>query len=126
MLAEFRDFIKTFAVGDYFSIGKIDSTKDKSIGVYGDSSYTRVEAIGKESNYDIANLRILIHWNKNLSETEAAARALYDYLRYQSDFDMSDIHVYYLDLIQGEPLFVGTDDNGVYEYVITMRIYYRR
>ena len=108
------------------TIGKIDSTKDKSIGIYGDSSYTRIEAIGRESKYDIANIRILINWNKNLAETEAASRSLYEHLRYQTDFDINNIHIHYIDLIQGEPLFVGTDDNGIYEYVISMRIYYRR
>lgn len=126
MLAEFKDFIKTLGVGDYFSIGKIDSSKDKSIGVYGDTTSYRIEAIGKDSKYDIANMRILIHWNKNLNETESAARSLYELLRYQSNFDMSGIYVYFIDLIQGEPIFVGTDNNGIYEYVITLRLIYRR
>lgn len=126
MLAEFKDFIKTLGVGDYFSIGKIDSSKDKSIGVYGDTTSYRIEAIGKDSKYDIANMRILIHWNKNLNETESAARSLYELLRYQSNFDMSGIYVYFIDLIQGEPIFVGTDNNGIYEYVITLRLVYRR
>ena len=126
MLAEFRDYVKTFDVGDHFSIGKIDSSKDKSIGIYGDSNSYRIEAIGKDSKYDIANMRILVHWNKNLAETEAASKSLYEQLRYQKDFDMNNIHVHYVDLIQGEPLFVGTDANGIYEYVITLRIFYRR
>lgn len=126
MLAEFRDFVKTLGVGDYFSIGKIDSTKDKSIGIYGDSNSYRVEAFGKASKYDISNMRILIHWNKNLAETEAASKSLYEQLRYQKEFDMNNIYVYFIDLIQGEPLFVGTDGNGVYEYVISIRVYYRR
>ena len=126
MLAEFRDYIKSFNIGDYFSIGKIDNSKNKSIGIYGDSNYTRIEAIGKESSYDIANIRILIHWNKNNKETEINARELYNNLRYQNDFDIDTIHVNFLDLTTGEPIFVGTDENGVYEYVITLQINYRR
>ena len=126
MLAEFRDFVKTLEVGEHFSIGKIDSSKDKSIGIYGDTNGNRIEAIGKDSMYDISNMRILIHWNKNLTETEAASRSLYELLRYQNNFDMSGIHVYFIDLIDGEPIFVGTDNNGIYEYVITLRLVYRR
>ena len=126
MLAEFRDFVKTLEVGEHFSIGKIDSSKDKSIGIYGDTNNNRIEAIGKDSMYDISNMRILIHWNKNLTETEAASRSLYELLRYQNNFDMSGIHVYFIDLIDGEPIFVGTDNNGIYEYVITLRLIYRR
>ena len=126
MLAEFRDFVKTLEVGEHFSIGKIDGSLDKSIGIYGDSNLDRIEAIGKNSKYDISNMRILIHWNKNLTETEAASRSLYELLRYQNNFDMSGIYVYFIDLIEGEPIFVGTDNNGIYEYVITLRLIYRR
>lgn len=126
MLAEFRDYIKQFGIGEHFSIGKIDGSKDKSIGVYGDANNTRVEAIGRLSSYDRANIRILVHWTKNLTETEFAARTLYSSLRYSADFDMGDIHVQFIDLRQGEPVMVGTDENGVYEYVITATIYYRR
>lgn len=127
MLAEFRDFVKTLGVGEYFSIGKIDSSKDKSIGIYSDTNNQRIEAMGKDSSYDRANMRILIHWNKNLKETETAARSLYEQLRYQVDFDISDtIHAQYIDLTSGEPIFVGTDEEGIYEYVITLSLIYRR
>lgn len=126
MLVEFKDYIKQFNIGEHFSIGKIDSSKDKSIGIYGDSYPIRIEAIGKNSSYDIANIRILVHWTKNLMETEEAARELFKNLRYKTDFYMNDIKVNYLDLSTGEPIFVGTDENGVYEYVITLRINYRR
>lgn len=126
MLVEFKDFVKTLGIGEHFSIGKIDGSKDKSIGIYGGAGSQRVEAIGRQSTYDTANVRILIHWNKNLRETEQAARSLFEALRYRQDFDMDTIHVYYFDLTTGEPVFVGTDDNGVYEYVITLTILYRR
>ena len=126
MLAEFRDFLRTQIDADHFSIGKIDGTKDKSVGVYSDNSYVRVEAIGKAKRYDRAGIRILIHWNKNMRETETVARSLYENLRYITDTDFGDIHVYYLDLQYGEPVYVGTDENGVYEYVIACTVYYAR
>lgn len=126
MLVEFKDFIKTFEVGEHFSIGIIDGVLDKSIGIYGQAPSYRIEAIGKESKYSMTYMRILVHWNKNLRETETAARSLFESLRYQSDFDMGDIHVNYIDLLSEEPIFVGTDENGVYEYVISLRIFYRR
>lgn len=126
MLVEFKDFIKTFEVGEHFSIGIIDGALDKSIGIYGNSPSYRIEAIGKESKYSMTYMRILIHWNKNLRETETAARSLFESLRYQRDFDMGDIHVNYIDLLSEEPIPVGTDENGVYEYVISLRIFYRR
>lgn len=126
MLAEFRDYIRTQIDADHYSIGKIDETKEKSIGIYSDNSLVRVEAIGKAKTYDRAGVRILIHWNKNMRETETVARTLYNNLRYITDTSFDGIQVFYLALQYGEPVFIGTDENGVYEYVIACVIYYER
>lgn len=137
MLAEFRDYLKTLDLAENYYIGKIESTKLKTIGLYGQSNQRRIEAIGKQSSYDIAGVRILVHWNKNARESEIAARNIFESIRYITDADMpvpqalagedvSVIHVDYLDLLEAEPTFIGTDDNGVYEYHISARIYYRR
>lgn len=126
MLAEIRDYLKTLNIADYYTIGKIDNAKERAIGVYGDGYLGRVEAFGKNSSYDITGIRILYHGTKNLKETEQVARSLYESLRYITDIDMSSIHIQYLDLNYSEPVFLGTDSNGVYEYVISGVIYYRR
>lgn len=126
MLAEFKDYLKTLNIADHYSIGKIDNSKERSIGVYADGYQRRVEAIGKASSYGTAGIRILLHWTKNLRETETVARSLYDELRYITDTDMGSVHVQYLYLNYDEPVFLGTDANGVYEYVISGVIYYRR
>ena len=126
MIAEFRDYLKTLDVAQNYSIGKIDNSKDMSLGVYGGTQTPRTEAIGGASSYGTFGFRILLHWNKNARETEESAFSLYEKIRYITDLDMSDIHVQYIDLDYDEPISVGTDDNGVYEYVITGTIYYRK
>lgn len=127
MLATFRDYLKTLDLADNYYIGKIDNTKLKTIGIYSQPGMRRIEAIGKASSYDVAGIRILVHWNKNARETEEAARNIFESIRYITDADISEeVHVNYLDLIEPEPNFIGTDDNGVYEYHISARIYYRR
>ena len=127
MLAEFRDYLRTLEVADNYYIGKIDNSKHKTVGIYGaGSGLARIEAFGKESSYDVTRIRILVHWNKNARETEVASRNLYEKLRYITDVDMGGIHIDYLSLDEAEPSFIGTDDNGVYEYHISARIYYRR
>lgn len=126
MLAELRDFLKTQIDADHYSIGKIDDSKLKSVGVYGDYNNRRVEAVGRAKSYDEAGVRILLHWTKNLNETESVARDLYEKLRYITDTDMGNIHVQYLSLNYAEPVLVGTDGNGVFEYVISGTVYYRR
>lgn len=126
MLAQFRDYLKTLEVADNYYIGKIDNSKLKTVGLYGAGGLQRIEAIGKDSSYDIARVRILVHWNRNANESEIASRNLYEKIRYITDTDMGDVHVEYLDLMEAEPTFIGTDDNNVYEYHIECRIYYRR
>ena len=126
MIAEFRDYLKTLNVAQNYSIGKIDNSKDKSLGVYGGMQTPRTEAIGKASSYNTFGFRILLHWNKNARETEESAFSLFEKIRYITDLDMSDIHVQYIDLDYDEPISIGTDENGVYEYVITGTIYYRK
>lgn len=126
MLAEFRDYLKTLDVATNYYIGKIDNSKMETVGVYGQGGLKRIEAIGKASSYDITMVRILVHWNKNARESELASRNLFEKIRYITDTDMGNVHVDYLDLMEAEPTFLGTDDNGVYEYHIACRIYYRR
>lgn len=127
MLTEFKDYLKTLETkADYYSIGLVDNAKEKAIGVYGDGYQRRVEAIGKHSSYDTAGIRILIHWTKNLKDTEAIAKSLYDEIRYIEGTDMGSIHVQYFDLNYSEPVFLGTDSNGVYEYMISGVAYYRK
>lgn len=126
MIAEFRDYLKTLNVADYYYIGKIEQSKECVIGVYADTPTRRVEAVGKASSYGTFGIRILLHWNKNAKQTEEQALSLYERIRYTQDVQMGDVFVEYLDLDYDAPIFVGTDQNGVYEYVIQGTIYYRK
>lgn len=126
MIAELRDYLKTLNVATHYSIGKIDNSKDYSLGVYADAPTRRIEAIGRGSSYGTFGFKLLLHWNKNANETEVSAFDLFEKIRYITDLDMTDIHVEYIDLDHDEPISVGTDENGVYEYVIKGTIYYRK
>ena len=126
MLAKFRDYLKTLDVASNYYLGKMVNETEKSLGVYSHQGHRRIEAVGKQSSYDIAGFVLLLHWNKNARESEDAARDLYEKIRYITDRDMNGLHVQYLDLLESEPSFVGTDNNGVYEFTIAGRIYYRR
>lgn len=123
MLKQFKDYLKTLSLADYYYVGKIENSKLKVLGLYSDLS-NRVEAVGKESSYEIAGFRLLIHWNRNAVETEAQASLVYESIRYISDTEMTDVYVAFIDA--DKPVFLGTDDNNVYEYVINGRIFYGR
>lgn len=128
-LSNVRDWLKGFDLFDNFYVGKLDNKKDKSLGIY---PYKRNEpptfAIGGNENqtYNIMGVSLLIHYNNNASDTELTARRLYEYLRTVSDVVINNRIIYMLELLEPEPVFVDTDDKGVYEYVIEFKIYYER
>ena len=126
-LANIRDFIKTFGFAENYYIGKLDNKKDKSFGVYSlKRNDSPVTAIGGDSTYDIIGVSILIHWNNNANKTEITARQLYEKLRTVKEIKINNTQIYMIQLLSPEPVDVGTDDKGIYERVIELKIYYER
>lgn len=128
-LTEIKDWLKTMDVAENYYIGKLDNKKDKSLGVY---SRTRsgppVTALGglDKNSYDIKAVTLLLHWNNNANETETAALRFWEKLRKITDLSIEGKHIQYLSLLVPEPQNVGTDEKGVYEYVIDIDLYERR
>ena len=126
-LANIRDFLKRFDLFEHYYIGKLDNKQDKSLGVYSlKRNEPPVTAIGTQSTYDIIGVSLLIHWNNNADETEITARQLFEYLRTVKKLRINNTQVYMIQLLMPEPVDVGTDDKGIYERVIEMKIYYER
>lgn len=125
-----KDWLKTLAIGaDNFYIGKLDNKKEKAIGTYASKkSLAPYIALGGMQNTTFKKKAVtfLIHWNKNQNDTELASALLYSKLEAKTDIMINDIKVMYIELLDGEPIDVGTDDNGVYEMVINAVFYYER
>lgn len=80
-----------------------------------------------QSSYDVKSVSLLLHWNRNARETEAAAHVLWNrLLRAGRPVTPDGVSMQYIRPTVPEPIAVDTDENGVYEYVIEMDIYYRR
>lgn len=131
LLKDVQDYIigLGIAADDHVYIGKLDNKKQKSIGVYSRSTSgePRIALGGLAcTTYDVKSVSLLIHWNKNKGETEQTAYELFEKLRDVSSLTLGDTHINYLRLVVPEPQDVGTDDNGVYEYVIWLDFIYRR
>lgn len=130
-LDDVRGYISGLGIADDANvyIGKLDNKKQKSIGVYSrSSSGTPYIALGgiEYTSYDTKCISLLVHWTKNKAETERAACELFEKLRNVSSLDLGGTHVNFLRLMVPEPQDVGTDDNGVYEYVIWLDLIYQR
>lgn len=126
-LADVRNWLKSFDIAEHYYIGKLDNKQTKSLGVYTLKTNTPpVTAIGDVSTYDIMGVSLLLHYSNNANETETTARKLYEQLRTAKNVTIGNTTVYMLQLMQCEPVDVGTDDSGVYERVIELQIYYER
>ena len=110
-------------------IGKLDNKKEKSIGVYPRKETGRPNiALGgyELSSYDVKRISLLIHWNKSMTETEQAATALFGKIMASGRLKIGATDIVVIDLQVPEPVYVGTDDNGVHEYVIWLDFVYQK
>ncbi len=130
-LGDIREFIAGLGISEDANtyIGKLNNKKQHSIGVYHRKENGKpVTALGgyDYSSYDIKRISLLIHWDKNVEVSEEAAYCLYEKLKNQSSLIIGDTQVQFIILQVPEPVDVGTDDNGVYEYVIWLDFVYQR
>ena len=128
---DIREWIASLGIAEdqHVYIGKLDNKQQKSIGVYGRSSSGPPNiALGGLvfTSYDVRPISLLVHWNRNKPESEAVAYELFETIRNVSSLDIGDTHINYIRLMVPEPQDVGTDDNGVYEYVIWLDFIYQR
>lgn len=126
-LSSVREWLKTLITAQHYYVGKLDKKPERAVGVYQRKNPAPpVRAIGGESTYEIKPISILIHWNKNADETEKAAMELYQHIRAASSMTIGDTQVYFIKLLQSEPVDIGTDEAGIYERVIEFDIYFER
>ncbi|EQF24681.1 hypothetical protein QEW_2427 [Clostridioides difficile CD160] len=109
-----------------FYIGKIDANKEKVIGIYNKDSNSNKIAIGGLINTSTSTkaITILIHWSKNCDTTEKMSRCIYDLFNGKTVV-INKVNAFFI-MKNDEPVFLGTDENGIYEYVIDLDIIYER
>lgn len=129
-LKKIKDWLKTLDLEcEHFYIGKLDNKKEKAIGTYASKkTLAPYIAIGGLSNtsYRKKAITFLIHWDKNQDNTEKASTLIYSKLEAKTDIMIDDVKIKYIELLDNEPIDVGTDDNGVYEMVINAVFYYEK
>lgn len=130
-LKDIRQYISglELAADEKVYIGKLDNKKPKSIGVYsrpvsGDP-HIALGGLGC-TTYEVRPVSLLIHWTRSQPESEAAAFELFEKLRGVTSLTIGETHINYLRMMVPEPQDVGTDDDGVYEYVIWLDFLYER
>lgn len=127
LLSQVREYLKTVIDCPQWYCGKIDSTVEQCIGIYGKQVGTPNIALGGLANtsYSTKAISILVHWTKNNDTAEQKAQEVYNALFGQSA-TIGGKRVVKFDMRTSEPVGVGTDSNGIFEYVIETVIYYER
>lgn len=125
-LVQVKDWLKTQVDSPSWYIGKLDGKKPQCIGVYNLNAGKPVIALGglEQTSYAIKGASILVHWGKNPDAAEQKAQEVFTALFGQ----MAEINGRraIFDMRTPEPVNIGTDDEGIYEYVIEVTIYYER
>ncbi len=129
LLADIKDWLKELGLAEHYYTGKLDSKKERSLGVYQrEINGAGKTPLGGEVNrgHEAKGASLLIHWSKYSRETEEAALSIYEKIRDSQDAVIGGHRVYYIRMDVPEPVDVGADDNGVYERVIWVEFFYER
>ena len=125
-LKEVKDFLKTQVEADNWKIGTYDNSKDKTICVRNLTSNRNKLALGglKNTSTRTKGISIVVHWNKNPDETERISQQIHNVFYGQHPL-INDKQVVLFEMRSDEPISLGTDSSGVYEYVIELWITYK-
>ena len=129
-LASIRDWLKAFKLFDFYYVGRRGARKKNSLGVYNLQDTGRREVIGDLKKYEKKGVSLLVHGDTNKTTTEQKAWQLYEAIE---ALIMSYVYpkiggkkVYFIELLQNQPVDVDQDDDKIYEYVIELNIYFEK
>lgn len=128
-LEDVRDYVAGLGItaDDNVYMGKLDAKKQKSIGVYQlKQSRAPTVSLGDSGTYKTKPISLLVHWNKSARDTEKTAYQLYELLRTTQNVETRGKRIICFQMLQEEPVDVGTDETGIYERVIEAIIFYER
>lgn len=128
LLRDIRDYIASLCIAEdeHCFCGRMPDKKDKSIGIYNlKTGRQPTTAAGGDKNrsYKTKAISLLVHWNKNPTETEKAAIQPYDVLHDTRGAHVNGHNIIFIQMLQEEPVSVDTDEKGVFEYVIECLFY---
>lgn len=128
MLSKIKDdFKNNFQWLDSISIGKIDNNQEKAICFYPskrDSGYQKTVGGIKNKKYVLKKITILLRYTKNQVSAESMAQKIYDFFEERS-FLIDEKRIFVVMKCEN-PIWLGTDDKGVYEYSFELDFYKER
>jgi hypothetical protein len=127
-ISDFKDWLKTKIDCPTWYVGGLRTTDEKAIVIYNGRAFVNPMAIGgpQNSSYRGKGIRILIHWNKNVKESELKAQEVYNTLYGLTGVEIAGKRIIKFNMRDPEPVYLGVDDSGIYEYVIDLEMIIER
>lgn len=127
-ISDFKEWLKTKINCPSWFAGGLRTADEKAIAIYNGKAFINPMAIGglQNSSYKGKGIRILIHWNKNVRESELKAQEVYNAINGLTNVEVAGKRVIKFNMRDPEPIYLGVDDSGIYEYVIDLEIIYER
>lgn len=127
-ISDFKDWLKKRVSCPNWFAGGLRSTNEKAIVIYNGKAFTNPMAIGglQNSSYKGKGIRILVHWNKNVNESELKAQEVYNSINGLTNVKIANKRVIQFKMRDPEPIYLGVDSSGIYEYVIDLEIIHER
>lgn len=126
-MSEVKDYLKAHIDCPHWYVGKRDAAQEQSITVYPTQGPALPIPIGglQNASYATKTVSVLVHWGRSCTPAEQKAQQVYDLLAGQSG-NIGGKEIIMFSMRSGEPIGMGTDDKGYYEFVINFVIYYRK
>jgi hypothetical protein len=125
-LLELKEYFKTnFSWNESISIGKTDNNQEKAICFYNSNrNQPYSPMIGCNKSTKIIPITILLRYTKNKNTADLMAKSIYEFFERRT-FLIGNKRVFTM-MIYDDPIDLGTDDKGVYEYSFEIDFYNER
>lgn len=126
LLSEIREYLKTKIDSPQWYLNKVGD-KEESITIYNTVGQSPRIALGglEQTSYTTKAISILVHWGKDSNKAELKAQEVYNAF-FGQDGNIGGKRVIQFKMKTDAPIYVGTDSEGIIEYVIETIIYYER
>lgn len=128
LLSDISDYIASLGIAEkeHCYHGIMPDKEEESIGTYPQKRGRPPDMVigGLENkSYYTKDLSFLVHWNHSPRDTEKAAIELYNALRDTADGTINGHTISFVRMSHEEPIPVGMDEAGIFEYVIECMFY---
>lgn len=126
LLSEIREYLKTKIECPQWYLNKVGD-KEESITIYNTTGLAPRIALGglEQTSYTTKTISILLHWGKDSNKAELKAQEVYNAF-FGQDGIIGGKRIIQFKMKTDSPIYVGTDSEGIIEYVIEAIIYYER